>query len=112
MSSWSPGRRPWRRSPTRAWVEAIPDDAYVLAVDLPTGADPAGRSGDPDGVFADETVTFSVLKPVHLLPATESRCGLVTVVDIGLEIGERPAVTRLEHDDVARLWPVPGPTDD
>ena len=64
------------------------------------------------GWQADETVTFSVLKPVHLLPATESRCGLVTVVDIGLEIAEPTAVARLERADVARLWPVPGPTDD
>ena len=106
------GGRPEVPEFARAWVDAIPEDAYVIAVDLPTGADPAGRSGDPDGVFADETVTFSVLKPVHLLPATESRCGLVTVVDIGLEIAEPTAVARLERADVARLWPVPGPTDD
>lgn len=106
------GGRPEVPGFARPWVAAIPDEAYVIAVDLPTGADPAGRSGDPDGVFADETVTFSVLKPVHLLPATEARCGLVTVVDIGLEIPQPPAVVRLEHDDVARSWPVPGPGDD
>lgn len=106
------GGRPEVPDFARPWVEAIPEGAYVIAVDLPTGADPAGRSGDPDGVFADETVTFSVLKPVHLLPATEARAGMVTVVDIGLEIPEPAAVVRLDHDDVARLWPVPGPTDD
>ena len=106
------GGRPEVPEFARPWVDAISEDAYVIAVDLPTGADPGGRSGDPDGVFADETVTFSVLKPVHLLPATESRCGLVTVVDIGLEIAEPTAVARLDREDVARLWPVPGPMDD
>jgi ADP-dependent NAD(P)H-hydrate dehydratase / NAD(P)H-hydrate epimerase len=106
------GGRPEVPDFARPWVEAIPDAAYVIAVDLPTGADPAGRAGDPDGVFADETVTFSVLKPVHLLPATEARAGRLTVVDIGLQIPEPPEVVRLEHDDVGRLWPVPGPTDD
>lgn len=106
------GGRPQVPDFARSWVTAIPDEAYVIAVDLPTGADPAGRSGDPDGVFADETVTFSVLKPVHLLPATEVRCGRLTVVDIGLGIDAPPAVRRVVRDDVTRLWPVPGPTDD
>ena len=49
-----------------------------------------GGELDPDGVFADETVTFSVAKPVHLLPPTEQACGLLTVVDIGLEIDDEP----------------------
>lgn len=97
---------------TRAWVEAVPDTAYVIAVDLPSGHDPAGAELDPDGVFADETVTFSVAKPVHLLPPTEQAVGLLTVVDIGVEVDRDPAVVRLTHDDVASRWPVPGPDDD
>ena len=36
-------------------------------------------------VFADETVTFGVAKPVHLLPATEPAVGVLTVVDIGVD---------------------------
>ncbi len=65
------GGRPGLPAQAIAWVEAIPDDAYVLAVDLPSGQDPAGEAATPDAVFADETVTFGVPKPVHLLPATE-----------------------------------------
>lgn len=106
------GGRPEVPDFAREWVDAVPDEAYVIAVDTPTGADPAGRAGDPDGVFADETVTFSVLKPVHLLPATHARTGRVTVVDIGLELTTPATVRRLEHDDVARLWPVPTAADD
>ena len=71
-----------------------------------------GGELDPDGVFADETVTFSVAKPVHLLPPTEQACGLLTVVDIGLELDGEPVVRRLDHDDVAALWPVPVASDD
>ncbi len=103
-----PGLPRW----ARAWVEAVPEDAHVIAVDLPSGQDPAGRRLDPDGVFADETVTFSVAKPVHLLPPTEQAVGRLTVVDIGLSIDAEPAVRRLTHDDVAGRWPVPGPSDD
>ena len=71
-----------------------------------------GGDLDPEGVFADETVTFSVAKPVHLLPPTEQACGILTVVDIGIELAADPVVRRLDHDDVAALWPVPTPSDD
>lgn len=95
-----------------AWVEAIADDAYVIAVDLPSGQDPSGEEATPHAVFADETVTFAAPKPVHLLPSTEASVGRLTVVDIGLSLDEPPEVERLTHDDVAGLWPVPGPGDD
>ncbi len=94
------------------WVEAVAEDALVVAVDLPSGQDPAGRLATPGAVFADETVTFGVAKPVHLLPATGSACGRLTVVDIGLEVAGVPDVARLTTDDAAAAWPVPGPGDD
>ncbi|MGG5259454.1 bifunctional ADP-dependent NAD(P)H-hydrate dehydratase/NAD(P)H-hydrate epimerase [Phycicoccus avicenniae] len=106
------GARPGLPEWAAAWVEAVPDSAYVLAVDLPSGQDPAGGVLDADGVMADETVTFSVAKPVHLLPPTEQACGVLTVVDIGVEVEAEPVVRRLDHDDVAALWPVPGAGDD
>lgn len=106
------GARPGLPDWAAAWVAAVPDGAHLIAVDLPSGQDPAGEVLDPDGVLADETVTFSVAKPVHLLPPTEQACGVLTVVDIGLEVDARPVVRRLDHDDVRDLWPVPGPTDD
>ncbi|HYN29487.1 MAG TPA: NAD(P)H-hydrate dehydratase [Dermatophilaceae bacterium] len=96
----------------RAWVDAVPEGAYVIAVDLPSGQDPSGEALDPDGVFADETVTFSCAKPVHLLPATERAVGRLTVVDIGLSMAAAPAVRRLTHDDAGALWPVPVAADD
>jgi len=92
-------------------LAAVRDDCYVLAVDLPSGADPAGEVVDSPGVWADETVTFGVAKPVHVL-ATADRCGALTVVDIGLAMTTAPVAERLDHDDAAGLWPVPGPLDD
>ncbi|KGN32847.1 carbohydrate kinase [Knoellia sinensis KCTC 19936] len=106
------GGRPGLPEAAAGWVAAIPDDAHVIAVDLPSGQAADGSGFDPDGVLADETVTFSVAKPVHLLPPTEQACGTLTVVDIGLMFDTDPAVVRLTFDDVANLWPVPGPDDD
>lgn len=86
----------------------------VVAVDLPSGADPEGRLRvPPDGcIAAGETVTFGVLKPVHLNPAGTPVVGEVTVVDIGLTPPRTATVERLTDEDVGRLWPVPGPGDD
>lgn len=106
------GGRPGLPATAAAWVAAIHDDAHVIAVDLPSGQAADGLGFDPDGVLADETVTFSVAKPVHLLPPTEQACGLLTVVDIGLTIDTAPSVVRLTFDDVVDAWPVPGPDDD
>mgnify|MGYP000162030103 FL=1 len=107
------GGRPGLPAWASGWVAAIPDDAYVIAVDLPSGQDPAGEQGDPDGVFADETVSFSLAKPVHLLPATQPACGLFTIADIGVpQPDSSAAVCRLDPADIAERWPVPGPLDD
>nr|WP_202881572.1 bifunctional ADP-dependent NAD(P)H-hydrate dehydratase/NAD(P)H-hydrate epimerase [Pedococcus badiiscoriae] len=106
------GGRPGLPQDAVAWVDAIPASAYVVSVDLPSGQDPAGQSRSDTGVFADETVTFAVAKPVHLLPATEAAVGRLTVIDIGLELDGEPDVERLDFADVAHLWPVPTIADD
>ncbi|MEO7235299.1 MAG: NAD(P)H-hydrate dehydratase [Lapillicoccus sp.] len=111
------GGRPGLSGDPLAWTDAVPEDAWVVAVDLPSGADPAGETAVADAVFADETVTFGVAKPVHLMPGTEAAVGRLTVIDIGLEAvvregAYRPVVERLTFDDVRRLWPVPDATSD
>lgn len=93
-------------------LREVSDTAYVLAVDLPSGADPDGEVETQSCVHADETVTFIAAKPVHLLPATESAVGRLTVVDIGVELAGSPVVERVTPDDIAALWPRPGPADD
>ncbi len=105
------GGRPGLSSSVARLRDWLPDDAYVIAVDLPSGTDPAGEESG-ECLYADETVTFGMAKPVHLLPAGEPATGLLTVVDIGVEEPTRPVVERLTLSDLAQRWPVPGPFDD
>jgi hydroxyethylthiazole kinase-like uncharacterized protein yjeF len=114
------GGHPGLSPQVEALLREVGDPAYVLAVDLPSGADPAGEVSTQSCVFADETVTFIAAKPVHLLPATEPAVGRLTIVDIGVDIGadigeqvgREPVVERLTPGDVPWLWPQPGPADD
>src|SRR5690606_37444853 len=49
----------------------------------------------------------------HLMPSTEPTCGILTVLDIGLDLTDAtPIVVRLTPDDVPALWPVPTTQDD
>jgi len=106
------GGRPGLSPQIEALLRDVSDRAYVLAVDLPSGADPDGEVAARSCVFADETVTFIAAKPVHLLPATEPAVGRLTILDIGVRVAAAPAVERVSADDVCRLWPRPGPADD
>lgn len=107
------GGRPGLAPFARPWVDAIRDRTWIISVDTPSGQPVEGGEALADAIFADETVTFGAPKPVHLLPPTEAACGLLTVIDIGLDLSEaKPAVVRITPDDVASLWPVPGPDDD
>lgn len=106
------GGRPGLSPEIEGLLREVSDAAYILAVDLPSGADPGGEVAPQSCVFADETVTFIAAKPVHLLPATEPAVGRLTVVDIGVRIDRAPVVERLTTGDVAWLWPQPGPADD
>jgi ADP-dependent NAD(P)H-hydrate dehydratase / NAD(P)H-hydrate epimerase len=106
------GGHPGLSPQIEALLREVSDSAYVLAVDLPSGTDPAGEAPAQSCVFADETVTFISAKPVHLLPATEPAVGRLTVVDIGVTMSGQPAVERVTAGDVSRLWPAPGPADD
>lgn len=105
------GGRPGLPEHLRGLPDLIGGAAFVLAVDLPSGADPAGEVHS-DCLYADETVTFSLLKPVHLMPVTEPAVGLLTVADIGVDEPPTPRVQRLTYADAGALWPVPAPGDD
>lgn len=105
------GGRPGLPEHLRSLPDLVGTDAFVLAVDLPSGCDPAGLVRS-DSIYADETVTFSLAKPVHLMPVSEPAVGMLTVVDIDVPEPDIVAVQRISHQDVASLWPVPGPDDD
>lgn len=105
------GGRPGLPDHLRELPDLIAADALVLAVDLPSGLDPAGQVRS-DAIFADETVTFNLAKPVHLMPVTEPAIGMLTVLDIGVPEPENAVVQRFSHTDVVGAWPVPAPGDD
>lgn len=106
------GGRPGLTGAMAGLAESLPPTTWVVAVDLPSGADPAGVTPLTVAVRADETVTFSLAKPVHLLPGTSEAVGRLTVSDIGVPEPEVATVERLTVEDVPALWPVPGRADD
>lgn len=106
------GGRPGLPAAVSGLLDQVPAKATVVAVDLPSGTDPSGERLASETVFADETVTFGVPKPVHLLPLTEPAVGRLTIVDIGVTVDAQPVVQRLTDDDVADQWPRPGPSSD
>src|SRR3954452_1732647 len=101
----------------------LPDDAARLASALETAGWPLVAVDLPSGVATDtgavpaaafralRTVTFGERKPCHLLEPGRGRCGVVELVDIGLEAGSLrdtdPWLRELEEDDLARAWPYP-----
>ncbi|MFF3739653.1 NAD(P)H-hydrate dehydratase [Streptomyces sp. NPDC002566] len=86
--------------------------AVVVAVDLPSGVD--ADTGEVRGaaVRADLTVTFGTHKPGLLIDPAREHAGSVRLVDIGLELPDRPELVALQHADVARLLPAPAAESD
>jgi hydroxyethylthiazole kinase-like uncharacterized protein yjeF len=89
---------------------------WVVSVDLPSGldADTATTTPPPSDddsgtlahVVADLTVTFGTEKVVHLVDPAAAACGVVHLVDLGLDLP--PAtVEALQQADVATLLPQP-----
>ena len=82
--------------------------AYLLALDLPSGV--SCDTGEVPGrcVRAAETVSFTALKPAHLIQPGRSHCGKVTVVSVGISeqlIAEAETpLFGIEEKDLALLF--------
>src|SRR3954447_43948 len=101
------GGRPGLRDEAAALLarfEGVP----IVAVDVPSGMDVDSGQLPDRHVRADLTVTFGTHKIAHLVDPAAQACGVVHLVDIGLDLPEAP-VEALQPVDVARLVPVPGP---
>jgi hydroxyethylthiazole kinase-like uncharacterized protein yjeF len=104
------GGRPGLPDPVARLVQSVAAQGIpTTAVDLPSGV--AADTGAVPGaaVRATETVTFGEGKPCHLLQPALSRCGAISVVDIGLgtDHDEKADLVGLDEDDLARAWPYP-----
>jgi ADP-dependent NAD(P)H-hydrate dehydratase / NAD(P)H-hydrate epimerase len=78
----------------------------VVAVDVPSGVEVDTGRVDGPHVRADVTVTFGTHKVAHLVDPAAEACGVVHLVDIGLDLPEAD-VTALQAADIADLLPVP-----
>ncbi len=101
------GGRPGLRAEARDALDRFPG-VPVVAVDVPSGVDVDTGRLDGDHVTADLTVTFGTHKVAHLVDPAAQACGVVHLVDLGLDLPEAP-VEALQPADVAGLLPVPGP---
>ncbi len=99
------GGRPGLRDRVAEAVRAV-SGFPVVAVDVPSGVDVDTGRLDGDHVTADVTVTFGTHKICHLVEPAAAACGVVELVDIGLDLPGAP-VTALQQDDVAALLPRP-----
>ncbi|MFF4168503.1 NAD(P)H-hydrate dehydratase [Streptomyces sp. NPDC001744] len=88
--------------------------AVVVAVDLPSGVDADTGEVAGEALRADATVTFGTYKPGLLVDPAREYAGALRLVDIGLgaALPGVPDLEALQHEDVARLLPVPGAESD
>jgi hydroxyethylthiazole kinase-like uncharacterized protein yjeF len=101
------GGRPGLRDEAADALAAF-DGVPVVAVDVPSGVDVDTGQLPDRHVTADLTVTFGTHKVAHLVDPAAFACGVVHLVDIGLDLPEAP-VEALQPVDIARLLPTPGP---
>ena len=80
--------------------------AHVVAVDMPSGLEADSCEVPPDAFSASRTVSFGTYKRCQFLEPAKSRCGVVTLVEIGLE-PDPAEVVAWERGDVAGAWPWP-----
>jgi hydroxyethylthiazole kinase-like uncharacterized protein yjeF len=101
------GGKPGLRQPALDALRAVAG-VPLVAVDTPSGVEVDTGRLDGTHVTADVTVTLGTHKVCHLVEPAASACGVVQLVDLGLDLPEA-AVSALQADDVAALLPRPGP---
>ncbi len=99
------GGRAGLRQPALDAVRAVAG-VPMVSVDVPSGVEVDTGRLDGSHVTAAVTVTFGTHKVCHLVEPAASACGVIQLVDLGLDLPEA-AVTALQADDVAALLPRP-----
>ena len=101
------------REPAASVVAKIPDEALVIAVDMPSGVD--ADTGEVHGVAlpADLTVCMGTYKTGLLVEPGSGYAGKVQLVDIGLNPTlPEPVAEALQVSDVVEGLPIPAPNSD
>lgn len=80
-------------------MPTLPNDALVVAVDIPSGVDPDSGEIFGDPLVADVTVAMGALKRAHLLEPALHYCGDVVVAS--LDIPSPMTMAVVEDDDLA-----------
>ena len=75
------------RAPADALVAAIPSEALVVAVDIPSGLDADGDALPATHVVADVTVTFTAPKRCLVASPASGAAGRVIIADVGIDLG-------------------------
>ena len=80
-------------------------DAYIIAVDAPSGMQLDEPTGQQTlSVKAHETYTFQFYKLAYLLAETYCRCGKVSIIDIGLRLPTQEFTLQLiERETIKHL---------
>ena len=87
------------------WAPPIVLDVPVLAVDIPSGLDPATGRVNGGVLVADRTVTFAAPKLGMVLGDGPSVCGAIDVVDVGIDVDGEIDAFLVEAGDVRRWLP-------
>ncbi|MBM3674664.1 MAG: NAD(P)H-hydrate dehydratase [Actinobacteria bacterium] len=95
-------RRPLTGNAASAAEAVAGSSVLVVAVDIPSGVDGGTGAVTGSAIEADRTVTFAAEKPGLLFEPGRSLAGVVTVADIGIDVGT-PALGVTEERDV-RAW--------
>lgn len=83
--------------------------AKKFAVDIPSGLE--GNSGEikSDYFKADYTLAITCYKPVHILKPASEKCGIISLIDIGIdkkcyEAVDSDVIVSAEHNEIKRFF--------
>ncbi len=87
------------------WIPPIVFDVPVLAVDVPSGMNAFDGSVSSGVLTADRTVTFAAPKIGMFFGSGPALCGVIDVIDIGIDTSHEVDTYLIEATDVAAWVP-------
>jgi NAD(P)H-hydrate epimerase len=87
------------------WTPPIVFDVPVLAVDIPSGLDAFDGSVTGGVLMADRTITFAAPKIGMFFGSGPALCGVIDVIDVGIDTTDEVDTYLIEATDVAAWVP-------